>query len=56
MRKISCSSPKLIANDLKIDKAFGSMYQTVMMKIKNSVRKDWIVDIVVEHGIKIFEC
>ena len=36
--------------------AFGSMLQTVMTKIKNSISEDWIVKLIVEHGIKNFEC
>ena len=50
------SSAKLIANDLDIDKAFGSVHQSVMMKIKHFFCKGWIVKTIVEHGIKIFEC
>ena len=33
MRKIFHLKAKLIANDLDTDKAFGSMYQSVMIKI-----------------------
>ena len=29
-----------IANDSDIDKLFGSMHQSIMAKMKNSVRKD----------------
>ena len=32
------------------------MDQSVMTKIGNSVSKDWIVEAIVEHSIKIFEC
>ena len=49
-------SVKLIVNDPDIDKAFGSMYQTVMTKMKNSVSKNWVVKTIVEHRIKIFQC
>ena len=56
MREIFHSSAKLIENDSDIDKAFGSINQSVMMKIKHFVCKGWIVKTIVEHGIKIFEC
>ena len=29
--------------DTAIDKVFGSMHQSVMRKIKNSVSKEWVV-------------
>ena len=37
------------------DEAFKSMYQSIMMKIKNSDREDWLVETIVKHSIKIFE-
>ena len=39
-----------------IDKAFRSMHQSVMAKIKNFVSEDWFVKTILEHGINIFEC
>ena len=43
MRKIFHSSVKLISEDSNIDKAFRSMHQSVMTKVKSSVGKNWIV-------------
>ena len=55
--KIFHSSAKLIANDSDIDEASKSMHQSIMTKIKNYACEDWIVlDIVIKHSIKIFEC
>ena len=55
--KISHSSTKLIASDTNIDEAFKSMHQSVMTKIKTNDCKDWIVlDAIIKHSIKIFEC
>lgn len=48
MRKIFHLSAKLIVNDSDIDKAFRSIYESVMMK-------KGIVDTIMEHGITIFE-
>ena len=56
MLKIFHFSPRLIVNDSDIDKAFGSMHRSNMVKIKNSVSEDWIVKIIVKQTIKIFEC
>ena len=56
VHKIFRSSTKLIANDSVIDKEFGSMYQSVMIKIKNSVSQNWIPKTILEDGVKIFEC
>ena len=42
MRKTCHSSAKLIANDSDIDKIFGSMHESIMTIIKNSVSKDSI--------------
>ena len=50
------SCAKLTVNDSDIDKAFGSMYQNVITKIKNFVGRDWIVKTIVEDFIKISEC
>ena len=56
-RKIFQSSAKLIVSVLDIDEAFKSMHQSIMTKMRNSVRKDWIVlDVVIRFSIKIFEC
>ena len=56
-RKIFHLSTKLIATDSDIDEPLKSMHQSNMTKIKNYARKDWIVlDIVIEHSIKIFKC
>ena len=41
--KIFHSCTKLIASDSDIDKAFISMHQSIMTKIKNYAYKDWIV-------------
>ena len=54
--KIFHSSAILIASDSDIDEAFKSMYQTIMMKIKKSASKDWIIETIVKHNIKVFEC
>ena len=55
--KIFHSSAKLIASDSNIDKAFKSMHQSIMSKIKNHACEDWIVlDVIIKHSIKIFEC
>ena len=56
MSKIFHFSANLTVNDSDIDEAFGSMHQSVMTKIENSARIDWIVKITVEHDIKISEC
>ena len=51
------SSVKLIVNDSDIDEAFKSMHQSIMTKIKNYACKDWILlDVIIKHSIKIFEC
>ena len=56
-RKISHSNAKLITSDPDIDEAFKSMHQSIMKKINNYTCKDWVVlDVVIKHGIKIFEC
>ena len=54
-RKIFHSSAKLVACDSEIDKAFRSMHQSIMIKIKNYASEDCIVsDVVIKHSI--FEC
>ena len=56
-RKIFHSSAKLIASDSDIDEAFKFMYQSIMIKIKHYASEDWIVlDVVIKHSIKTFEC
>ena len=55
MRKIFDSSAKLIINDSDIDKAFGSMHQSVMIRIKNFVSEDWIFKTTAEHSSNNFE-
>ena len=56
-RKIFHSSAKLIAIYPDIDEAFKSMHQSIMTKIKNYACEDWIVlDVIIKHSIKIFEC
>ena len=46
-------SAKLIDNDSDIDKAFRSMHDSIMRKIKNFVSRNCIVKIIVGHDIKI---
>ena len=56
-RKVFHSSAKLIASDSDIDEALKSMHQSIMTKTKNYADKDWIVlDVIIRHNIKIFEC
>ena len=51
--KIFYSSAKLIASDSDIDEAFESMYQSIMMKIKNSASEDWtVIELILKHSIK----
>ena len=55
--KIFHSCAKLIASDSDIDEAFISVHQSIMTKITNYACKDWIVlDVIIKHSIKIFEC
>ena len=56
MPKIFHSSAKLVANYSDIDKAFGSMHQSVMTKTKNFVSKGWIVKTIVKHSFNICQC
>ena len=46
-------SAKLTLNESDIDKAIGPMHQSVITKIENFVRKDWIVKTITEHVIQI---
>ena len=56
-RKILHSSTKLIASDSDIDEAFKSMHKSIMSKMKNYVCQDWIIlDAIIKHNIKIFDC
>ena len=51
------SSTKLIASDSDIDEAFKSIHQSIMTKIKTYVCADWnMLDVIIKHSIKIFEC
>ena len=53
--KISRPSAKLIASDSDIDKAFKSMHQSIMKK--NYTGENWnVLDVIIMHSIKIFEC
>ena len=55
--KIFHSSAKLIASDSDIYEAFISMHKSIITKIKNYDYENWIVlDVIVTHNIKIFEC
>ena len=54
--KIFHSSTKLTVDDSDIDEAFKSMHQSIITKIKNSASEDWVVETIVKHSIKIFEC
>ena len=52
--KIFHPCTKLIASNSDIDKAFKSMYQSIMTKIKNYFCKDWIVlDKIVKYSMKM---
>ena len=54
--KIFHSSTKLIVKNSDIDEAFKFMHQSNMTRIKNYADKDCIVvDVVIKHGIKIFD-
>ena len=55
--KIFHSSAKLIAGNSDIDEAFKFMHQSIIAKMKSCARKDWIIlDVIIKHSIKIFEC
>ena len=47
-------SAALIANDLDIHEAFGSLHQSAMTKKKKIDSEDWIVKTNVEYSIKAF--
>ena len=52
--KIFHSSVKLITSDSDIDKAFISMHQRIMTKIKKYAYRDWIVlDVIIRHSITV---
>ena len=46
-------SAKLIDNDSDIDKAFRSIHDSIVRKIKKFVSRNCIVKIIVGHDIKI---
>ena len=55
--KIFHSNAYLIASNSDIDKAFKSMDQNVMTKIKTYASEDYIVlDVTIKHSITIVEC
>ena len=55
--KIFHLSIKVIASDSDIDESFKSMHQSIMMKIKSSAAEYWkIIEIIIQHSFKIFEC
>ena len=55
--KIFHSSTKLIANNSNVDEAFKSITKSIMKSLKNYADKGWIVlDVIIKHSIKIFEC
>ena len=54
--KIFRLSAKLIAIVSSTDEAIKSMHLSIMTKLKNYACEDWIVfDVIIKHGIKIFE-
>ena len=56
-RTIFHSCTGLIASDSDIDKAFTSMRQSIMTKIKSYAYEDWVVlGVIIMHSIKFFEC
>ena len=56
-RKVFHPSAKLIANDSDIEEVLKSVHQSIMTKIKNYADKDWnVLDVIIKHSIKIFEC
>ena len=54
--KIFHSNAKAIASDSVIDKAFKSLHQSIMTKIKNFDSEVWVVEKILKHSIMIFEC
>ena len=54
--KVFHLSTKLIAKSSDIDEAFKSLHWSIIIKIKDSASKDWIVfDVIIKQSIKIFE-
>ena len=53
-RQIFHSSAEVIASYSDIDKAFISMYQSIMTKVKNYAYEDW--DVLDEKIIRRFRC
>ena len=48
---------RLIASVSDIQEAFKSIHQRIMTKMKYYADKDWIIlDVVVKHSIKVFQC
>ena len=55
--KIFHTSAKLTASDSNVQEAFISMHQGILKTIRNYADADWVVlDPIMKHGIKIFEC
>ena len=58
--KIFYSSPEYIQvtdSDSDVDKAFISMHESIITKIKSYAFKGWIVFyVIINQSIKIFEC
>ena len=55
--KIIHSSAKVIVIDSDIDELIKCMHQRIMKKIKKYACENWIVlDIIIKHSIKIFDC
>ena len=55
-RKIFHSSAEIFAGDSDIDEELKSMHQSII-KIKSCAYENWIVlDVIMKHSIKIFEC
>ena len=54
--KIFHLSVNPIASDSDIDEAFKFIYQSITIKTKNLTFVYWLVETIVEHCIKIFDC
>ena len=55
--KIFHSIAKLIASYSDIKGTFRFVHQKIIMKIQNYASEDWVVlDAIMKHSIKIFEC
>ena len=54
--KVWHSSDKLVSSDSGIDEAFKSIQQSIMTKIKNSASEHLVVETIIKHSMKIFEC